>query len=97
MCGQGKALQPVRCSCCKDKFEETSRHKLFDDFWTVDWARKRDFVIANVAVTETQRKTAGEGSRRQNSMRYFLTNGEESVRVCKQYFLNTLNVGTVYI
>ena len=46
---------------------------------------------------ETKRKTAGEESRRQNSMQYFLPSAGKSVRVCRQCFLDTLNVGTMFV
>jgi len=97
MHGEKRVQRKCNCNCCSEKMSDADRKKLFDDFWLVEWNRKRDFINANTSVTDTARKTAGEHSRRKTTVKYFLPTSDGRIPVCKQYFLATLDVGTMFV
>ena len=76
MHGEKRVQGKCNCTCCSEKMSDADRKKLFDDFWSVEWNRKRDFIIANTSVTDTARKTAGECSRRKTTVKYFLPSSD---------------------
>ncbi|KAK0048791.1 hypothetical protein Bpfe_021739 [Biomphalaria pfeifferi] len=97
MNGEGRCLKPVKCTCCVQKLDDSLRTELFEQYWLVSWERKRDFILSNTVVTETSRKTAGEKSRRKQSIQYFLPNISGKVKVCQKMFLDTLDIGTKFL
>jgi len=97
MHGEGRQPGNSCCNCCDGKFNAESRNKLFQDFWAVDWNRKRDFVLSNTEVMGIARKTAGEASRRKSTIHYYLPTEQSRIKVCKNFFLSTLGVGTMFV
>ena len=89
MHGEGRQQRSLKCGCkCEQKIDKAARKQLFDEFWAVDWNRKRDFVIANTSINPTSRKTDGESSRRKLTVSYYLPVGQSRVQVCKKFFFN---------
>ncbi|KAK0067343.1 hypothetical protein Bpfe_003441 [Biomphalaria pfeifferi] len=97
MNGEGRCLKPVKCTCCVQKLDYSLRTELFEQYWLVSWERKRDFILSNTVVTETSRKTAGEKSRRKQSIQYFLPSISCKVKVCQKMFLDTLDIFTKFL
>lgn len=98
MKGDGRQMKDSKCKCCQNKLDSEKRQILFNEFWEVDWNRKRDFVMSNTEIVGTARKTTGDKeSRRTNSIKYFLPHNHSRLRVCKEYFLSTLGIGTMFV
>ncbi|XP_045771874.1 uncharacterized protein LOC123871886 [Maniola jurtina] len=83
---------PIKPPCqnckknCKDKIPEIERLSIYNQFWSVDRQRRRDFLSRQVHKTPTSHKTAGPNSRRRNTLTWTLND----IRVCKTFFLHTL-------
>ena len=78
---------------CNNKFSEEAREKVFHQYWAIgDISKQRQFLIKFA-----QRKLKSRGSsenNRKHSITYTLPNLQtgETHRVCKTFFLNTLDV-----
>ena len=73
---------------CKDRVSEEARYNIFQSFWAMsDHSRQRDYICSHV-----QRKKPSKG-RTKTTFVYYLTVEQERIRVCKQVFLATLNIG----
>ena len=94
--------QFVRCKChykCSDKISQDMRIKIFQSYWSSgDYIRQRDYIARNVTAVEKKCARVNGESRRAITYQYHLTKENGSVRVCKSFFLKTLDVGqrTVY-
>jgi len=89
-CGcQGSGKHVFKCYL----FTDIERQQIFDHFWQeLDWEEKKVFVTAMVESRDVKRRTK-ESSRRKSSLFFTLKHNGERIRVCKEFFLSTLNVG----
>ena len=93
--GQGneKSLWHKCNFLCNNKFSEEAREKVFHQYWAIgDISKQRQFLMKFA-----QRKLKSRGSsenNRKHSITYTLPNLQtgETHRVCKTFFLNTLDV-----
>jgi len=78
---------------CKSKFTGEARYEVFKRYWKLgDNNRQRDFINKNVECRLTERRKRG-CSRRKNSYFWHLEDDQGvRQRVCKTYFLDTLDV-----
>ncbi|CAH1643909.1 unnamed protein product [Spodoptera littoralis] len=87
-----KEKHPLRPPCrnckknCSDKISETDRVTIYNQFWSMDRQRRRDFLSRQVQKMPTACKTAGPNSRRHNTLTWTLN----EFKICKTFFLNTL-------
>lgn len=87
-----KKKHPMRPSCqnckknCSVNISETDREIIYNQFWSMDRQRRRDFLSRQVHKMSTASKTAGPKSRRHNTLIYNLN----EFKTCKTFFLNTL-------
>ena len=100
---KARAIKQCPCKCnykCNDIFTEDERSHLFAVYWgTGDYERQRDF-LSNYIDRIPKRSTtitvhANNHSKRQYRPTniYFLPNEGERRRVCKAFFMCTLDVG----
>jgi len=54
-------------------------------------------VFSNTEVMGIARKTAGEASRRKSTILYYMPTEQARIKVCKNFFLSTLGVGTMFV
>lgn len=85
------------CSKCKFqcslKVSKDDRATIFKEFWSLDDNEKRHFYARTTALENPKRKrTDKEISRKKRSLKYFLPYDENNVRVCKEFYLRTLDV-----
>ena len=92
---RSKCVQPTACTChykCSDTIPQEKREDIFHHYWSLDnYDRQRDYIRTNTFITESKYKI--KDSRRQNTIQYFLTIGNVKQRVCKRFFLQTLDIG----
>lgn len=76
---------------CNENFPEEVREKVFEYYWEMgDAARQKDFIVNHVVKREKiNRETI---SRRNHTFEYYLTSERRQIRVCKDFFLKTLDV-----
>ena len=95
-----KEIDCVKCRFnCSKNFCNEARHQIFAVFWGLgDHDRRTDF-IAHHCEKSQKKQTCNEPSRRNFSISYYLTNDNQRIRVCKEFFLKTLDIGqdTVYV
>lgn len=87
---QGKCTE--RCKRrCANMISTLRQEHINKQFWELDAFGRRNFMLNSCSRTSVKRRTAGENSRRNNSVQFYLTtqNGEKC-RVCKVFFLCTL-------
>ncbi len=71
---------------CSNTFTDKQREDIHRDFWTLDFNRRRDFLVHNVVVEGKKVCTRRNESRRQISLVWSL-GGKV---VCKTFFLHTI-------
>ncbi|XP_059173666.1 uncharacterized protein LOC131954152 [Physella acuta] len=85
------------CTACKFKcstfFSEDQRALIFAHFWSLPDERKSHFYSENTTrILKKTKRTTVEDSRRQYSFSYFFYKDGSAIRVCKPFFLNTLDI-----
>ena len=93
----GKILKPA-CSCrlkCGEKLSESTRMKIFKDFYNLDSNSQNQFIAQS--IEEIEKKTERlrqdrKSSKRKFTLLYFLYNKEHKIKVCRTMFLKTLDI-----
>ena len=91
-----------RCNCklsqkqgalrCHE-FSDDERQAIFDSFWCeLDWEQRKVFVASMVDLNSVRQPKGGQPIRRA-SLKFTLKKDGERKKVCKQFFLATLNIG----
>ena len=91
--------QPSDCrTClykCNIKFTEEDRGRICREYWQLeDYAHQKDFILSNVDRFDVQRQRS-RGERKRTKTQIFVysfKNGSEVVRVCKRFFLKTIDI-----
>lgn len=86
-CGQKCRLK------CSDRIDDSKRLEIFNAFWALgDRQLQRMYVLSNSAkITPRYKYTNAENLRNPNHGFYFFVH-DEKVRVCKTFFINTLDI-----
>ena len=85
-CGIGCRLN------CHGKLLPTERENLFHAFWQLgEVTRQREFIVKHCSKVPVRSRKTG-GSRRKFSLRYSFELNGNAIDVCKQFFLDTLNI-----
>ncbi|KAF5282318.1 hypothetical protein FQR65_LT14372 [Abscondita terminalis] len=85
-------LQNCKFNCAK-QISEDERQEVFQSYWSLTQNEKYVFLKNTTKKLIKGRKTTGNNdSRRCYSFTYFLQVKGEDIRVCKAYFLGTLNI-----
>ena len=101
-----KKLQSCDCSKCKFKcdrtFTEEQRTDIFESFWSLmSYERQKDFVCSRVEEKGTKSYINEDGEKKQKMKqvhrKYTFQLNEESIQVCKNFFLATLSIGEAYV
>lgn len=76
------------------QIDAQDREKVFQHYYSLkDLTRQREFLVRHLKIKNTNRKTTGNrASRRKYTIQYFLTVNNNTVPVCKQFFLGTLSI-----
>lgn len=90
-----KQVQPHTCSKCKFKcgqnFTEEQRQSIFTCYYGLgNYERQRQFICEMVERKEPSRKGK---CKKKVSQKFHLVNEEKKVRVCRDFFLKTLDIG----
>lgn len=76
---------------CNQNFPEPVRESIFQHYWEMgDAARQKDFIV-NLVIKRGKRNSE-QISRRTHSFEYYLTFEGRQIRVCKDFFLKTLDM-----
>lgn len=59
----------------------------------MNWEQRKVFIVNHVTSTAPTRRYTDGPSRRNSTLRYSFTNGDDKLEVCKNMFLSTLNIG----
>lgn len=97
-----KQLQPPCTDKCKYKctihFTNTMREKLLELFWLMaDVSKQRAFIVKCTTVVMPKYKYQKEGSTRLSNSSFFLPIDDVNKRVCKKFFMATLNIGDRFV
>nr|XP_047140192.1 uncharacterized protein LOC124815490 [Hydra vulgaris] len=81
---------------CSTNISEIERQIIFDNFWTLDDDGKKHFYSKTTENLEKKRcrTAAGDNSRRKTSYYYSFFVSNTQYRVCKSYYLSTLNISS---
>jgi len=92
--------KPQDCTKCKHqcstKVTEDVRLEIFTSYWAPGQDQS-EFVNNYVQEVPVKYQTLGHTSRRNRTMAYYLPCGEETVKVCRDMFLNTICLGKEFI
>jgi NAD-dependent dihydropyrimidine dehydrogenase PreA subunit len=97
-----RQVKPVDCAKCRlrcpAKISEEARRVIFESYWgTASYIRQRDFICSHIIEDEKARCTVKEGMetrKREVSRQYWLPEKNGKLhRVCKSFFIATLDIG----
>ena len=78
---------------CHSFISSEEREKIFHKFWGLgDMTHQRQFILKHAEAKQKVCKTVPGNSRRSLSYTYTFPHGKTLVRVCKTFFLDTLNI-----
>lgn len=87
------------CACrlkCYEKFDENLRKNIFTKFWAIgDHERQWEFIIRYVKNVDIKKMTLQRAANRTQTLIYSLpstTEMNDSIKVCKIMFINTLSI-----
>lgn len=95
--GKGKKCKTRDCECalkCSEKISIQQREKLFRLFYDKkSWSEQTACIVGSVKQVEKNKNTVGHPSRRERTRYYYLKDllGND-VRVCKQFYQDTMDV-----
>ncbi|XP_013119025.1 uncharacterized protein LOC106096050 isoform X3 [Stomoxys calcitrans] len=89
---------------CHTKFTEGERKQICDVFWSMDYNRRKDFILARIETREVETERAPEFRKsnrppRAYHTRFYLRSGKngENIRVCKHFMMATLSITRNFI
>ena len=93
-----RSLKPHNCQKCRykcgEKISEVERTNIFKTFWSLgNNDRQRDFICKSVMENDPQRIKFQAKTRRKKSRIFSLVVGQQQHRVCKSFFMKTLDLG----
>jgi len=89
---KGKDCNKCRFKCSQ-KVSKEERQNIFSLYWKLgDYDKQRSFICTNVTVAETKRCNVDK-KRRSKALSYYFTINNVRQRVCKNFFLKTLDIG----
>ena len=84
------------CSKCKFKcslnISEKDRSDIFKEFWSINDNEKMNFFAKTTTQETKKRPRGGAPRRRHRSLTYCLPVNDQNVRVCKMFYLTTLDI-----
>lgn len=94
----GKSVQPNPCinkrcgNSCASKFTEDDRTCILENYWGLGCdKRQKDFLLSCAKQKPIGRKRASSNIRK-TSYDYFIIYNGQSIKVCQQFLLKTLNI-----
>lgn len=93
-----KIPKPVDCTkCiykCSSNFNDEFRSSVCSRYHNLSYERQKDMLLhlVNVCPVERKRKRKEMGHDKKISKKYFFEMDKEKIRVCKNFFLNTLSI-----
>ncbi|XP_065362896.1 uncharacterized protein LOC135956365 [Calliphora vicina] len=95
----------IRCTFkCHQNFSEEERKQICDIFWSLDFKRRKDFILARIETKDVETPTTPEFRKtnrptRAYQTRFYLRSGlnSENKRVCKHFMMNTLSINRKFI
>ena len=75
---------------CSEKIDTKTQEEIFMNFYKLDTTGKH-FFISQTSICSSS-SSSKESSRKKKSYSYFFRKGEESLHVCKSFYLSTLAV-----
>ncbi|XP_030749213.1 uncharacterized protein LOC115877193 [Sitophilus oryzae] len=94
---KGMELKRACTESCKQKcsknFTEDERKFIFNNYWQMgDLHRQREFIAASMIKVEPKYRYVREGSNRKANNAFYFEKKGKRVRVCKVFFMNTLDI-----
>jgi len=80
---------------CAQMISQGDREKIFAEFWDLTDLQKQTFHANTTDKhTKERHRAKSEESRRKSSLKYFLVKGVDRIRVCKEFYLTTLDISS---
>jgi len=76
---------------CSSFFSESRRKNIFDSFWKLNDTEKNSFY-GNTTDCQLKERKRGNSDRKKKSVKYYLVIDLERIRVCKEFYLGTLDI-----
>lgn len=94
---QARKVRPAcgeKCKLkCSSKIEENKRLEIFENYWSLESLKShREFISRSMTAVRPQYQYKKEGSRRQCNHAFHFVINEVNVRVCKFFFMATLDI-----
>lgn len=86
---------PCKSNCfffCTKNFSETERINIFNDFWKISDEEKSKFYFKFVKRNIIKRRRVEYSNNKKFSYQFYLESNNKILRVCRKFFLNTLDI-----
>ncbi|XP_046665796.1 uncharacterized protein LOC124357786 [Homalodisca vitripennis] len=78
---------------CKTKINPDERQTIFKNYWALgDLSRQRDFIASHIQNIQPTYQYKREGNKRKPNQAFYFDVADKRVRVCKDFFRNTLGI-----
>jgi hypothetical protein len=81
---------------CNSRITLKEREKIFNSFYSIDNTGKREF-INRLVEKSINSKNSGINAKKHYNYIYCFLLGNQKVRVCKKYFLSTLDISQTFV
>ncbi|KAK3085282.1 hypothetical protein FSP39_001017 [Pinctada imbricata] len=95
---EAKSVKDQDCSKCRykcsTKISEEERREIFNNYWSLqDYKRQRDYICSSILQASPKRIRPKAKNPRKITRQFSFVNKGAQVRVCKTFFLKTLDIG----
>lgn len=99
---RGKFVKPPCADKCRLKcttnFTQDQRQSIHSSFWNLaDNALQRQFVSGHITKSFVKYRRAAENSNRSENLAYYFTLKNIRIKVCKTFFMHTLDISDKFI
>lgn len=80
---------------CHEHFSEQDRNDICTQYWSLaDFSRQKDYLLATTKTIQIQRRRSRQENpkNRENTVHYYFNIGAANFRVCKDFYLRTLDI-----
>lgn len=79
---------------CRGKIAQSERERFFHYYYALpNITKKREFIDQSMELIIPKYSYKKDGSQRSSNYAYIFIVSNKRIRVCKQFFLNTLDIG----
>ncbi|XP_067626099.1 uncharacterized protein [Eurosta solidaginis] len=77
---------------CTQKITQRTRAELHNKYWSLNDVEKKAYILLSVQPCDVKRRRKSSTQRKSRTFNYYFDTKEETVQVCKKFFLSTIGI-----